>query len=41
MNKKIWDLYAPIYKIAMLPDEKTYKLMYNRIPKVIRNRTVL
>ncbi len=41
MNKKIWDLYAPIYKIAMLPDEKTYKLMYHRIPKVIQNKTVL
>ncbi|MDE5883665.1 MAG: class I SAM-dependent methyltransferase [Oscillospiraceae bacterium] len=41
MNKKIWDLYAPIYKIAMRPDEKIYKLMYKRIPKVIKDRNVL
>lgn len=41
MNKKIWDIYAPIYKIAMLPDEKIYKLMYKRIPKVIKGKYVL
>ena len=29
MNKKTWDLYAPIYKLAMKPDEKIYSLMLN------------
>ena len=41
MNKKTWDLYAPIYKLAMKPDEKIYSLMYKRIPKVIKGRKVL
>ena len=41
MNKKTWDLYAPIYKLAMKPDEKIYSLMYKRIPKVIKDKKVL
>ena len=41
MNKKTWDLYAPIYKLAMKPDEKIYSLMYKRIPKVIKGRKAL
>ena len=38
---KIWDLYAPIYKTAMKSDEKIYRLMYDRIPKVIDGLYVL
>ena len=38
---KIWDLYAPIYKTAMKSDEKTYRFMYDRIPKVIDGLYVL
>lgn len=41
MNKKIWDLYAPIYEKAMRMDRKTYQLMYKRIPKVIKGKEVL
>ncbi|MCR5272009.1 MAG: class I SAM-dependent methyltransferase [Lachnospiraceae bacterium] len=41
MNKKIWDLYAPIYKTAMKADAKMYKVMYERIPKVIEGKEVL
>lgn len=41
MKKKIWDLYAPVYELAMRSDEKTYKLMYSRIPKVIKDKEVL
>lgn len=41
MNKKIWDLYAPIYEKAMRADRKVYKAMYNRIPKVIAGKDVL
>ena len=29
MNKKIWDLYAPIYEKAMRMDQKYYAYMYN------------
>ena len=28
MNKKTWDLYAPIYKRAMKADQKIYDFMY-------------
>lgn len=31
MNKKTWDLYAPIYKRAMKADQKIYNYMYRRI----------
>ena len=41
MKKKIWDLYAPIYKRAMKADQKIYEYMYNRIPEVIRDKEVL
>lgn len=41
MNKKLWDLYAPIYERAMRSDQKVYKSMYKRIPKVIRGKEVL
>lgn len=41
MNKSVWDLYAPVYERAMRSDEKTYQLMYERIPKVIRGKDVL
>lgn len=41
MNRRTWDLYAPIYKLAMKTDEKIYSLMYKRIPKVIKDRKVL
>lgn len=41
MTKKIWDLYAPIYERAMRADKKVYKMMYHRIPKVIRGKDVL
>ena len=41
MNKKIWDLYAPIYKKAMQADQKIYDFMYERIPAKIRDMEVL
>ncbi len=41
MTKKIWDLYAPIYERAMQSDKKIYSFMYNRIPKVIKDKEVL
>ncbi|MBQ6509483.1 MAG: class I SAM-dependent methyltransferase [Flexilinea sp.] len=41
MKKKIWDLYAPIYKQAMKADQKIYDFMYDRIPEMIRDKEVL
>lgn len=41
MNKKIWDLYAPIYEKAMRLDQKYYNYMYNRIPSQIADKEVL
>ena len=41
MNKKIWDLYAPVYKRAMKADQKVYNFMYDRIPEQIRGMEVL
>ena len=41
MKKKTWDLYAPVYELAMRSDQKTYKMMYDRIPKVIEGKDVL
>lgn len=35
MNKKTWDLYAPIYKRAMKADQKIYDFMYERIPEKV------
>ncbi|MCD8067949.1 MAG: hypothetical protein LUE87_03505 [Lachnospiraceae bacterium] len=41
MNKKIWDIYAPIYEKAMRGDRKAYSLMYEHIPQVIQGKDVL
>lgn len=41
MKKKIWDLYAPIYKQAMKADQHIYDFMYARIPEMIRNKETL
>lgn len=41
MKKKIWDLYAPIYKQAMKADQHIYDFMYQRIPEKIRGKEVL
>lgn len=41
MNKKIWDLYAPIYEKAMRADRKCYKFMYHRIKSQIIGKEVL
>ncbi|MCD8337839.1 MAG: class I SAM-dependent methyltransferase [Lachnospiraceae bacterium] len=41
MNKKIWDIYAPIYEKAMRGDRMAYGLMYERIPRVIQGMDVL
>ena len=41
MNKKIWDIYAPIYEKAMRGDQRAYGLMYERIPQVIQGKDVL
>ena len=41
MNKKIWDIYAPIYEKAMHMDKKYYSYMYDRIPVIIKDKEVL
>ena len=41
MKKKLWDLYAPIYKQAMKEDQQIYDFMYARIPEMIRDKEVL
>jgi len=41
MNKKIWDLYAPVYAFAMKQDARAYKAMYERISNVIVDKDVL
>ncbi|MBD5152140.1 MAG: class I SAM-dependent methyltransferase [Oscillibacter sp.] len=41
MNKKVWDLYAPVYEKAMRADRKVYQYMYDRIPQVISGKEVL
>ena len=41
MNKKLWDLYAPVYERAMRSDRKAYQFLYDRIPDVIRGKEVL
>jgi len=41
LTKKIWDLYAPIYKQAMKADQHIYDFMYARIPEMIRDKEVL
>lgn len=41
MNKRIWNLYAPLYERAMRGDRKVYQFMYDRIPRVICGKEVL
>ena len=41
MNKKVWDIYAPIYEKAMRMDKKYYEYMYQRIPTQIKGKEVL
>lgn len=41
MNRKIWDIYAPVYALAMKQDAQIYEYMYERIPAVIQNKNVL
>jgi len=41
MNKRIWDIYAPIYRRAMKADQKIYDFMYGRIPETIKDKEVL
>lgn len=41
MKKKLWDLYAPIYKRAMKADQHIYDFMYRRIPERIKGMEVL
>lgn len=41
MKKKIWDLYAPVYKRAMKSDQQIYDFMYSRIPERIQDKEVL
>lgn len=41
MNKKVWDIYAPIYEKAMRMDKKYYGYMYTRIPTQIKGKEVL
>lgn len=41
MNKKLWDLYAPIYEKAMRSDSRAYRRMYERIAQAIKGKDVL
>ena len=41
MKKRIWDLYAPIYKHAMKADQRIYDFMVERIPAQIKGMEVL
>ncbi len=41
MNKRTWDLYAPIYQRAMKADQKIYDFMYERIPEAVKGKEVL
>lgn len=41
MNRRSWDRYAPFYERAMRADRKVYGAMYERIPTVIRDKSVL
>lgn len=41
MRKTIWDWYAPLYKRAMMPDQRAYQRMYHRISRVAREKEVL
>ena len=41
MTKKIWDIYAPVYELAMRPERKTYQYLYDRIRTAVRGKEVL
>lgn len=41
MTKKIWDIYAPVYELAMRPERRTYQYLHDRIRTVIRGKEVL
>lgn len=41
MNRKIWDVYAPVYEIAMKQDAHIYEYMYERIPQAVKDKDVL
>lgn len=41
MKKKIWDLYAPIYEIAMRSDHKVYEKMYTLASEAAAGKDVL
>lgn len=41
VKKRIWDIYAPIYKRAMKADERVYEFMYRRVPERVRGMEVL
>ena len=41
MNKKIWDLYAPVYERAMRSDRRIYMRICKRICRVVKDMEVL
>lgn len=41
MNKKIWDLYAPVYERAMRSDSRIYRRICKRISRVVIDMEVL
>lgn len=41
MKKKIWDIYAPIYKLVMKSDRKAYSQMYQRLEQIVRGKDAL
>ena len=41
MNKKIWDLYAPVYERAMRSDSRIYRRICKRISRVVKDMEVL
>ena len=41
MTKKIWDIYAPVYELAMRPERRTYQYLYDRIRTAVRGKEVL
>lgn len=41
MNKKIWDLYAPVYERAMRSDRLIYRRICRRISRIVKDMEVL
>ncbi len=41
MNKKIWDLYAPVYERAMHSDRRIYRQICRRIRRIVKGMEVL